>query len=195
VSCRFVLVSGGEALRTRQDLLDAVQQEGWHPWLISGAEEGRLAWAAVKAHRLQTQWVIDLGGGSLQITSDRQAISLKLGAAHGDLAPETWPAWPIVNPVFIGGTAGALAHLWQKDHWDGAAYHQAYRKWEQNAGPDLGAQLGDPVLERILPHGLKVLDALVQHYHLQTFAIDDRGLTEGLWLAASLGRGEAVKRT
>lgn len=180
------LAAGGERLRHNGPLRERLRLLFPRWWHLSGEEEGRLAWMAVKARHPAADVVIDLGGASTEIVDRASARSLALGAAVGPAAIE----WPNLShyhhPVVIGGTAVALSR------WAGRAVlgHEdiARLRQELEAKPE-SFQDWDPVRRLVLPRGLALLHELVERGGWPRFLVSSRGLTEGLWLAASLGRG------
>lgn len=178
------LAAGGEALRQNSGLEHALRQVFSSWWHLSGSQEGRLAWMAVKAADSGVDAVIDIGGGSTEIITQDRVWSVPFGAARGGDAD--WPRLDHVHhPVFIGGTALALARIrgaWRLTGDDVAAMRESLIRH-----PEMFQHL-DPLRRQILPTGLALMDAILQRNQWSAFGVSDRGLTEGLWLAASLGR-------
>ncbi|NMP20830.1 hypothetical protein [Sulfobacillus harzensis] len=183
-----LVAAGGEAVRRNRALEDAIKcrVSGW--WPLSGSQEGRLAWLAVKAERPDTSVVVDVGGGSTEVIDALRSCSVPSGAAR----PKASIEWPRFSggerPVFVGGTAVALARWAQRDPLsldDVRAMQQAVRDADPRLDP-LGA-----VRRRVLPGGLAILEAICTANGCHQFSVSERGLTEGLWLAASLGRAGA----
>ncbi|MCY0879862.1 MAG: hypothetical protein OWU84_13105 [Firmicutes bacterium] len=181
------LAAGGEAIRRNAQLQRELRQLFPVWWPLTGEMEGRLAWMAVKARHPSVDGVIDIGGGSTEVIIAEKTWSFAVGAAN---ASPAMPAWPrelaaVHTPAFIGGTAVSLAR-WANREWlsvkDAEALQQAlanhpeaFREWSS-------------IRLRILPQGLAILMSLAKHAGWSRFLVSSRGLTEGLWLAASLGR-------
>lgn len=180
------LGAGGEAVRNHPSLNAALRR--WLPqwWDLSGLDEGRLAWLAVKAERPDTDVVIDLGGGSTEIVSRTTVDSLPTGASRCVMGLR----WPDVSGsgrrVFIGGTAVALAY-WRRRS-EGLTVSDVRAMLEALSGPSRAIAGLDPLRLRILPNGLRIMEEILTQQRTETFSVSGRGLTEGLWLAASLGR-------
>ncbi len=181
------VAAGGEAFRLHphwEQQLKALFPRWWH---LSAQEEGRLAWLAVKAERPYTDVVIDIGGGSTEIISHHAAWSISQGAARPSLSlADTPDLSQFQSPVFIGGTAVSLA-TWANRHMlvpkDIADLQLTLQTGQADLPP------WDSVRRKILPAGLALMSALVERSAFAHFEVSQRGLTEGLWLASSLGRG------
>ncbi len=180
------LAAGGEAIRRNAGLEARLRALFPHWWHLTGEMEGRLAWIAVKAGDSLVDGVVDIGGGSTEIITADGTWSFSIGAARFTEAHVSWPPLTdIAHPAFIGGTAVSLARWAGRDRLtlrEVRAMQQAlladpqqFREWS-------------PLRRRILPQGLAILAQLLEHGGWPTFTVSTRGLTEGLWLAASLGR-------
>lgn len=178
--------AGGEAVRQSPVLAGALRPLMAHWWDLSGDAEGRLAWMAVSAEDAHTDGLLDIGGGSTEIMTRTGVVSLPWGAAR-QAARMDWPELPaLTNPAAVGGTVLALAAWCGRDRierQDARALAEALR-----TNPDQFESL-DPLRRRILPGGLAVLESLWDRTGWPWLRVSRRGLTEGLWLAASLGRG------
>lgn len=181
------LAAGGEAFRLHPHWEQKLKV--WFPrwWHLSAQEEGRLAWLAVKAERPYTDVVIDIGGGSTEIVSHHTAWSISQGAARPSFSLVDAPDLrEFHHPVFIGGTAVSLA-TWAKRHILVPQDIADLQCTLQTGRADLPQW--DSVRLKILPAGLALMSALIERSAFTQFEVSQRGLTEGLWLAASLGRG------
>ncbi len=178
--------AGGEAVRQCAALADALRSLLADWWDLSGDAEGRLAWMAVSAEDAHTDGVLDIGGGSTEIVTRTGVASLPWGAAHQ--APHMdWPELPtLTNPAAVGGTVSALAAWCGRDRVSRKDARALADALETNPGQ---FESLDPLRRRILPGGLAVLESLWDRTGWPWLRISRRGLTEGLWLAASLGRG------
>ena len=181
------LAAGGEALRDNPELEIRLRQLYPNWWHLTAETEGRLAWIAVKARHPSCDVVVDIGGGSTEFISQRQVVSVPQGAARSARHAIRWPALSAFErPVVIGGTAVALK--W----WTGRpgvrlgdveAMQQALMDHPEQF------QTWDPLRRSILPVGLSLLGDVFHAAGWDSIEVSERGLTEGLWLAASLGRG------
>ncbi len=181
--CAVRLAAGGEAVRRQPHLAELVARRGWPFWEVSGAEEGRVTWLAVKAALPQTGWIVDVGGGSTEFASETQAYSVPAGAAHQGVV--SWPArGEIQNPVIVGGTAQALSSILRTEH---IAAQQVQDVLDNlTAHPEMLNVL-DPLRRKIFPQGLRLIQELFSFYGWTQVTFSTRGFLEGLWLAASGG--------
>ncbi|PSR20734.1 MAG: hypothetical protein C7B45_13685 [Sulfobacillus acidophilus] len=182
-----VLAAGGEATRTNPALERQLQQFFPNWWHLTGTMEGRLAWLAVKSRHPAAELVIDIGGGSTEIISSRIAWTFPVGATRFDAKTINWPPLDhFAPPVVIGGTAVTLAQ-WaaclQLDRLTVKRMHE-----QLTYSPEKFQNM-EPMRRKILPTGLALLDSVLAHGRWNQFQVSPRGLTEGLWIAASLGRG------
>lgn len=177
------LAAGGEAVR-QNPRYQGVIGESLSAWLpLSGEREGRLTMLAVQAEMPDVDVVVDIGGGSTEVVTLRTSQSFAIGAAH----PAPAIVLPRVSgsrPVFVGGTAVAL------------------RRWRGRAELDCADIIGlldevhkpsaltflDPLRRQLLPQGLGLMKVLLDANGWDRFRVSERGLTEGLWMVASLGR-------
>lgn len=180
------LAAGGEAVRANPDLERALQEVFPRWWHLTPESEGRLAWAAVKARHPSCDIVLDIGGGSTEIVALDQTWSLPVGAAR---SPEvvTWPELSrYERPVFIGGSAVSVSMWTGRGRCSPGDVENLRQSLLIN--PEQFTSW-DTLRRAILPQGLALMASLVERGRWPTFEISGRGLTEGLWLAASLGRG------
>lgn len=184
ITGRRPLVAGGEAFRLHRDLAATAARQGFPVWTLTPEQEGRLCYAAVKAVKPDTRLVVDLGGGSTELAMADAVWSLPLGAARSE-TPEHAAIAPAraQRPVWVGGTAVLTAQLLGTR----SVSLESLRHLAQ-ALPALAPDL-DPLRRELYPHGLGLMIALAARYQWQNLAICERGLSEGLWLAACLGRG------
>lgn len=185
------LIAGGEVLRRKPELSPSPA------WILSAEEEGRLAWAGVQAQHHHPICLVDIGGGSTELVSTRRAVSIPVGV-------ESPPAslsndWPDLHAEFggqcailVGGTAYAIATLVGIESESLTTPDRllnqlkGYAQWSPER---LMAQGISELRARLLPRGMELVSALLSVYPFQTVGWSPRGLLEGLWLAASLGRG------
>ncbi|MDA8193170.1 MAG: hypothetical protein M0Z53_04105 [Thermaerobacter sp.] len=182
---RRPLVAGGEAFRLHPELAAVAARQGFPVWTLTPEQEGGLCYAAVKAVKPDTRLVVDLGGGSTELATADAVWSLPLGAARS-ASPEhaAIAAAGAQRPVWVGGTAVLTARLLGTR----SVSLQALRHLAQSLPAALPPDL-DPLRRELYPHGLGLMIALAARYEWQNLAICERGLSEGLWLAACLGRG------
>lgn len=180
------LAAGGEALRRDPDIEKALAEIFPHWWHLSADMEGRLAWLAVKSRHSACDLVVDLGGGSTEFIAPSQVWSIPEGAAQPPYNAPLPSVRSFGRPVFIGGTAVALKRWIGRDRLTSADAH-VMREALQHS-PDEFPHI-DNLRLRILPRGLDLLARIVEDMGWNEFEVSERGLTEGLWLAASLGRG------
>lgn len=180
------LAAGGHAVRANPELESRLRQLFPRWWHLTASMEGRLAWIAVKAAVPVCDVVVDIGGGSTELVTQDHVWSIPVGAASG-FDEVSWPDLAALQrPVFIGGTAVAL------QAWAGSP--RLSRADVQTLGEQLQQEPGlfrqwDPLRRRILPMGLRILDSIMAAQGWSEGLASERGLTEGLWMAASLGRG------
>lgn len=183
------LAGGGQVLRERPELL---QQMPWPVWAPSGHEEARLAWLAVAAAtREESPLVVDIGGGSTELVSSRVSYSLPIGV--GRAGQFTWPEAGLSGRVtLVGGLGHVLGIL--SGHGPGepisarAVARLGGEIRKQSTAELVGRGVGADRAP-LVPRGLEILSSLLATYGWDSLAWADRGLLEGLWLAASLGRG------
>lgn len=190
---QYGLVSGGEALRKNEALRQHIQNTGLPFWPVTPALEGRLTWLAVKAERADVSTVIDVGGGSTEVITERSVASIPIGAAQKPQQAVLWP--PLTGrggiTALVGGTATALHML------AGEALISRPRLLSL-----LDKILADPVpsvlqdftmaRQRLVVGGSQILRDLLRFLDSPEFVIAHRGFIEGLWLAASLGRARSL---
>lgn len=187
-----LLVAGGEALRQLPEIPAALGRHGWPVWVLTGEEEGRLAWFGVAAGQPALNVLVDIGGGSTELTADGVSFSLPVGVARPLPEDIAWPALATQSlPTFVGGTADVLARLGGGQRVSHDAVRRLRRRLDHPEGQALLATL-DPTRRYLLPRGLDLVDRLLTAYNWPAFEVSRRGLTEGLWLALSLGRGVPI---
>jgi exopolyphosphatase/guanosine-5'-triphosphate,3'-diphosphate pyrophosphatase len=198
----------------RQELLDALKDvcPDMQVFLLSGEEEGRLAYAGAMGGQAGT--LLDIGGGSAQVVTPHWAVSFPTGCVRAqDLCPEdalermrdviyTWLNGRVSLPgpasspfVGVGGTITTLgALLLQQSRYDGSQL-SALRITPEllNALLMRLSALGDerraqmPLLVRrhdvILQGGL-ILSWFMETLHIKALSPTDQGGMEGfaMWL-------------
>lgn len=176
------LVAGAEAFRLFPELSEAVRGMDWSVWVLSPEEEGRLSYAAVKARHPETEVVVDIGGGSTELVTAQDVWSLPVGAARHNqdgtlLAPGQLPS----RVIWIGGTAVLANALLNGPRVGIAGIEDLLHNHERWA-------MLDEARRPLFGQGLTVMHELMDLYGWQEVSTSSRGLTEGLWLAACLGR-------
>ena len=200
--------------QNRQELLDALKAACPHMqlFLLSGEEEGRLAYAGAMGGQQGT--LLDIGGGSAQVVTPHWSVSFPTGCVRAqDLCPEdslprmrdviyTWLSERVTLPgaasapfFGVGGTITTLeALLLQQSRYDGSQL-AALRLTPEllNALLVRLSALGDekrahmPLLVRrhdvILQGGL-ILSWFMETLHIKALTPTDRGGMEGFaaWL-------------
>lgn len=180
------LAAGGEKVRQNPWLENELRQTFPDWWSLNAHMEGRIAYLGVKAEDDLCDGVIDIGGGSTEIITSTHTWSFPVGAASPG-RQFSWPQLsPLLHPVFVGGTAVALAR-WAKSFRvtrDTLETMLSNIKRDPQAFSEI-----DPLRLRLLPQGLSLMLSLAEHTGCDSLTISERGLSEGLWLVASLGRG------
>jgi exopolyphosphatase/pppGpp-phosphohydrolase len=185
------IVAGGEVLRRHYELRQLVWDQGWPLWEVSGKLEGQLTWFAVRSRDPAADVVIDVGGGSTEIIHQSAVTSIPIGAANvtGEI---DWPQMPEgERAALVGGTAYVLSRLAETE----------------NMGPEQLAAAIDQVLEgssspvwrsleahrqQLVIGGSIILKSLLNNFRFSQFSVSPWGYTEGLWMAASLGRARPL---
>ena len=200
--------------QNRQELLDVLKDvcPDMQVLLLSGEEEGRLAYAGAMGDQAGT--LLDIGGGSAQAVTPHWAVSFPTGCVRAqDLCPEdalprmrdviyTWLNDRVTLPgpasapfVGVGGTITTLgALLLQQSRYDGSQLSTLRLTPELlNALLVRLSALGDerrsqmPLLVRrhdvILQGGL-ILSWFMEALHIKSLTPTDRGGMEGFagWL-------------
>ena len=200
--------------QNRQELLDVLKDvcPDIQVFLLSGEEEGRLAYAGAMGDQAGT--LLDIGGGSAQTVTPHWAVSFPTGCVRAqDLCPEdalprmrdviyTWLNDRVTLPgpasapfVGVGGTITTLgALLLQQSRYDGSQLSTLRLTPELlNALLVRLSALGDerrsqmPLLVRrhdvILQGGL-ILSWFMEALHIKSLTPTDRGGMEGFagWL-------------
>ncbi|MBX5466739.1 MAG: hypothetical protein K6U14_04480 [Firmicutes bacterium] len=180
-----VLVGGGAWLRHHPDALAG------HPWakalwVLDPQEEASLTWAAVQARYREPVAVLDIGGGSTELGCAEAVWSWPVGVEQESPAPVDWPPLGGRQLVVVGGLASALAPVWH------ASADPPQTRWAALLARDAATWLAqgvDPTRVPLLPRGLTLLGSALERWGWPTLGFSTRGLLEGLWLAAALGRG------
>jgi exopolyphosphatase/pppGpp-phosphohydrolase len=187
------LVGVGEVGRRRPEVLDALRKSPWPVWPLTGIEEARCAWWGVQATIAHPITVLDVGGASTEVSDGVRALSWPFGAARPPTAAPAslMPADGAV--VAVGGTATALVRLADARTPARAPGLTASDLQGWLARPaDLFEQavpLGlDERRSKLLAGGAAALLAAMSALGVDRVSVSDRGLTEGLWLAARMGR-------
>jgi exopolyphosphatase/guanosine-5'-triphosphate,3'-diphosphate pyrophosphatase len=178
--------------------------------ILEGPEESRLGYLAVaNRHPMPNLAVLDIGGGSTEVTRKGQGMSLPVGAVslleacgsdvtalreraaaafHGAL--EEWKGR--TELIAVGGTASALAMLELKlPAFDAIAIEGMQIEWwrvTENinnlavlSAEERAALPGmDPGRVDILMPGLCILEAFLQTVGCQDFRVSDRGIRYGV---------------
>lgn len=184
------IAAGGEVLRKFPSLLELAKNWGFGLWNLSGSTEGELAWIGVTGQNSNVSVIVDIGGGSTEFITSRGGISVAVGVS--DIQKLHHMVWPAVStdgiPTFIGGTAVALAHVLESDYVERDAIGELLRNLPQTLNHPKMARL-DPARRALMSNGLQVIQTILDRYHWSGFFVHHRGLTEGLWITGSLGRG------
>lgn len=163
----------------------------WPVWILSGREEARLAWIAVAAVVRESPLVVDIGGGSTELVSARLSCSLPIGV--GRPGPLRWPEERLTGRVtLIGGLGHVLGTLSGRGPGElisAAGFHRLYAEVKQRDTQELVARGVEPDRAPLVARGFEILASLLAAYGWDSLVWAERGLLEGLWLAASLGRG------
>ncbi|POB11546.1 hypothetical protein CO251_04100 [Sulfobacillus sp. hq2] len=178
--CQVMIAAGGEAMRRHPDLAVLVRKAGWDYHEVSGWQEARLTWMAVKDAVPQMEWIVDIGGGSTEFASSSEAFSVPVGAVRQESV--TWPAvGRIQHPVLIGGTAQVLSQMVRTN----VIYVSQVEALlaELAAYPERLSTL-DALRRQIFPQGLQLVRQLFSVYGWDYVTFHPRGFLEGLWLAA-----------
>ena len=186
------LVGVGEVGRRRPELTRWLEAWGWALWQLAGAEEARCAWWGVQAGMRQAATVVDVGGGSTEVSDGTDAVSWAFGAA----APPATDRWAVPSgltgrarrPVAVGGTARALASLAGPAH---IVSRTQLAAWVDD--PEGLLRLGvdhrvDPDRLPLLAGGGRSLLCAMTLLGVDDVEVSNAGLIQGLWLAARLGR-------
>ena len=187
-----VLMAAGQALRERPDLGRALPIP---VWTLTGSQEGHLTRLGILASAPKTRGIlIDIGGGSTEIVDDAKSYSLRLGVERP--VPES-TAWPEIShdggaAIIVGGTGRAASMLLGKKAYEPMSADELVNlqrvvlrygeAWLHARG------ISDRRAALIAP-GLTILNHILAHYRLRQVYWSGQGLLEGIWLAASLGRG------
>ena len=200
--------------QNRQELLDVLKDvcPDMQVFLLSGEEEGRLAYAGAMGDQAGT--LLDIGGGSAQTVTPHWAVSFPTGCVRAqDLCPEdalprmrdviyTWLNDRVTLPgpasapfVGVGGTITTLgALLLQQSRYDGSQLSTLRLTPELlNALLVRLSALGDerrsqmPLLVRrhdVIRQGGLILSWFMEALHIKSLTPTDRGGMEGFagWL-------------
>lgn len=185
---QYGLVSGGEVVRQNRTLCQRIRELGLPLWLVSQDLEGRLTWAAVKTELPDVSTIIDVGGGSTEVVTDRLMYALPVGAAQSP-HQTTWPRLdlPRGTVALVGGTAFALELMSGESHV--SRTHLESLLTAILDGPTPAALLRlHATRQKLVVGGSRIIKSLLPMLGAQEFKFAHRGFMEGLWLAASLGR-------
>ncbi len=186
-----LLIGGGQVLRERPQLAADLPVP---VWILSGREEGWLTRLGISAYRnIHQTLVVDIGGGSMELVASTASFSLPVGVHRPDPSEVHWPAvGPAQSAVVVGGMGHILGLLLGLRPFAAVSSGGIARLADRVARlkpADLVAQ-GVPLnrAELVAP-GLQLLTLTMERYQLTGCSWAPSGLLEGLWLAASLGRG------
>ncbi|PSR35540.1 MAG: hypothetical protein C7B46_00685 [Sulfobacillus benefaciens] len=185
------LVAGGEIFRRHREIRQLVLDQGWPLWEVSGKLEGQLTWFAVRSRDPAVDVVIDVGGGSTEIIYQSDAVSIPIGAANvtGEVD------WPVIangqRAALVGGTAYVLSRLAGTATMDPKQLAKAIDQVLEGSSSSVWRSLEVP-RQKLVIGGAKILKSLLKNYQFSQFSVSPWGYTEGLWMAASLGRARPL---
>lgn len=186
---RRLAIGAGELLRQRPRLLDNLGS--WAPaiWPMTPSEEAQLTWAAVQAAEAVPVTVLDIGGGSTEVVSSHGWWSHPIGmeADHPDPQAVAWPDPPSTRLVVVGGLVSGLEVVLNLQ--PGHPFRERLAFGEGLSVEQWVARGVDAGRAPLLCRGFRILRAALTAWGWPEVAYSRRGLLEGLWLAASLGRG------
>ncbi|MCL6563241.1 MAG: hypothetical protein K6U87_09560 [Firmicutes bacterium] len=186
---RRLVIGAGELLRQRPRLLENLNP--WAPaiWAMTPSEEAQLTWAAVQAAETEPVTVLDIGGGSTEVVSSRGWWSHPIGMEADQPAPEAvaWPEPPSTRLVVVGGLVQGLEALLTLQPT--RPLRESLALAEKLSVPGWVERGVDADRAPLLRRGFRILGAALAAWGWPEVAFSRRGLLEGLWLAASLGRG------
>ncbi len=186
------LVGVGEVGRRRPELSEWLQSQAWAVWPLSGREEAQCAWWGVQAGLPHGATVVDVGGGSTEVSDGTHAVSWPFGAAAPPVT-DTWAVPPelTVGPrhvVAVGGTVLALSAMAGHTRTLTRAQLALWVEHASELAP-LGVAHGvDAARLPLLAGGARALLCSLTLLGAEAVAVSDSGLLQGLWLAARLGR-------
>ncbi len=186
------LVGVGEVGRRRPELTGWLETQRWPVWQLSGREEARCTWWGVQAGLQQAATVIDVGGGSTEVSDGTDAVSWPYGAA----APPTTDSWAVPpgltarvhHLVAVGGTARALASIAHQEAMLSRAQLTAWVTAPEGLVRMGAAHHVAPARLPLLAGGARSLLCTLTLLGADDVEVSDAGLLQGLWLAARLGR-------
>lgn len=186
------LVGVGEVGRRRPELTDWLQTQRWPVWQLAGSEEARCAWWGVQADLREPATVVDVGGGSTEVSDGTDAVSWPFGAAAPP-ATDTWPVPPGLpvrarSLVAVGGTARALAGIAGREGVLRRAQLAAWMEHPEDLARLAVAYRVDAARRPLLAGGVRSLLCTLALLGADGVHVSDAGLLQGLWLAARLGR-------
>jgi hypothetical protein len=186
---RRLAIGSGELLRQRPRLLERLA--GWAPavWAMTPSEEAQLTWAAVQAAEAVPVTVLDIGGGSTEVVSSHGWWSHPIGmeADHPDPEAVAWPEPPSTRLVVVGGLVRGLEVVLKLQ--PGGSLRESLAFGEGLSVQQWVERGVDAERAPLLHRGFRILQAALAAWGWPEVSYSRRGLLEGLWLAASLGRG------
>jgi len=186
-----LLMAGGQVFRENPEWARSLSLPVWE---LTGAEEGQVTRMAIlSSTRTDIGLLIDIGGGSTEISDSRDSHSLPIGVHRPVLEATRWPRLGSSDrAIVVGGAGHALAVLLHREVMQPIFLNELQRlrsivaerglAWLQAQG------ISQDRLALVVP-GLDILYAICNHYHVNQLVWSHYGLLEGIWLAASLGRG------
>ena len=186
-----LLIGGGQVLRERPQLAAGLPVP---VWILSGREEGWLTRLGISAYRnIHQALVVDIGGGSTELVASAASFSLPVGVHRPDARELQWPSvGPVQSAVVVGGMGHVLGLLLGLRPFAAVPSAGIARLADQVVGltpGDLVARGVPSNRAELVAPGLRLLALTMERYQLTDCSWAPSGLLEGLWLAASLGRG------
>jgi hypothetical protein len=182
-----VVVGTGEVGRVVPPLGQALRRRGFVPWLMRGDEEARATWWAVCAEMGKAVTVIDVGGGSTEVVSERSAASFPAGAARPFREPPALGDFARDAVVAAGGSARLLGRWFDTQRLTTGAldtFAQELPEPETIAG-----RLGVSRLRAgLLAGGAACLRDTMKALEVDACRVASLDLRHGLWIAGALGR-------
>jgi hypothetical protein len=186
-----LLMAGGQALREQPAFSRALGHMGW---ILDGQQEGQLTRMGVLASTGHAPgMLIDIGGGSTEIVDDTGSHSLPIGVHRVHVVDARWPVvGPATSATVVGGAGHAVVHLLQRRAMESVSrgeLHALQQTLSQGGAAWIRAHGIPHNRVALVEPGVEILLAVMTHYQLSSFVWTPYGLLEGIWLAASLGRG------